>query len=197
MEERHLSLSEVARLMEVAERTVRRWIKSGKLRAYKPGRDYRIPESAIKELMEESEARPKVESPSRRPSPDTEAGGVGLDSSLAKLRWVAHELAPGTPAEEALTRLTTGNRGFLKRALSHVLYAPSEEEDYSGWLKDDPASTMPAIKAAVRFVDKTDSDIETVYGLVENEFTERQIEAGREGQRAAEEASAESKGETA
>jgi excisionase family DNA binding protein len=59
MEDRHLSLSEVAGAMGVSERTVRRWIKSGKLRAYKPGRDYRIPESAIRTFMEESEIAPK------------------------------------------------------------------------------------------------------------------------------------------
>jgi excisionase family DNA binding protein len=58
MEDRHLSLSEVAGLMGVSERTVRRWIKSGKLKAYKPGRDYRIPESAIREFVEGSEISP-------------------------------------------------------------------------------------------------------------------------------------------
>ena len=45
--------------MGVSERTVRRWIKSGKLRAYKPGRDYRIPESAVREFVEDSEISPK------------------------------------------------------------------------------------------------------------------------------------------
>jgi excisionase family DNA binding protein len=60
MEDRHLSLSEVAGLMGVSERTVRRWIKSGKLRAYKPGRDYRIPESAVRAFVEESEISPKA-----------------------------------------------------------------------------------------------------------------------------------------
>jgi excisionase family DNA binding protein len=63
MEERHLSLSEVAGLMDVSERTVRRWIKSGKLRAYKPGRDYRIPESAVRQFMQESEISPKALAP--------------------------------------------------------------------------------------------------------------------------------------
>lgn len=67
MEERHLSLSEVAGLMGVSERTVRRWIHSGKLRAYKPGRDYRIPESAVRGFVEESEISPKA---LRRSSPE-------------------------------------------------------------------------------------------------------------------------------
>lgn len=63
MEERQLSLSEVAQLLDKSERTIRRWIKSGKLRAYKPGRDYLIPESGIREFIEASEVRPKVLAP--------------------------------------------------------------------------------------------------------------------------------------
>jgi excisionase family DNA binding protein len=64
MEDRNLSLSAVAGTLGVSERTVRRWIQSGKLRAYKPGRDYRIPESALRELVEESEiTSPKDLSP--------------------------------------------------------------------------------------------------------------------------------------
>src|SRR5215203_960167 len=67
MEERHLSLSEATRALGISERTAYRWINSGKLRAYKPGRDYRIPESAIREVIEGSEVRPK-ESASSQPS---------------------------------------------------------------------------------------------------------------------------------
>jgi|SRR5215218_10895695 len=63
MEDRHLSLSEVAGSLGVSERTVRRWIKSGKLRAYRPGRDYRIPENAFRAFVEESEISPKVGAP--------------------------------------------------------------------------------------------------------------------------------------
>jgi excisionase family DNA binding protein len=68
MEDRNLSLSAVAGTLGVSERTVRRWIQSGKLRAYKPGRDYRIPESALRELVEESEISPKGLSSSLEPA---------------------------------------------------------------------------------------------------------------------------------
>jgi excisionase family DNA binding protein len=60
MDDRHLTLSEVAGLMGVSERTIRRWIKSGRFRAYKPGRDYRIPESSLRAFVEESEISPKA-----------------------------------------------------------------------------------------------------------------------------------------
>jgi excisionase family DNA binding protein len=62
VEERQLSLSEAAGALNISERTAYRWIKSGKLRAYKPGRDYWIPESAIKEVVEESKVLPKAPS---------------------------------------------------------------------------------------------------------------------------------------
>ncbi len=62
MEDRYLSLTEARDALGISERTAYRWIKLGKLRAYKPGRDYRIPESAIKEVVEESEVHPKGES---------------------------------------------------------------------------------------------------------------------------------------
>jgi excisionase family DNA binding protein len=68
MEERHLSLSEAAYALDISERTAYRWIKSGKLRAYKPGRDYWIPESALTQLVEESKVSPKGGAPSPEPS---------------------------------------------------------------------------------------------------------------------------------
>ncbi len=69
VEDQTRSLSEVAGLMGVSERTIRRWIKSGRLKAYKPGRDYRIPESALREFIEESEVSPKaLAAPSSEPT---------------------------------------------------------------------------------------------------------------------------------
>jgi excisionase family DNA binding protein len=61
--ERHLTLKEARAELGVSERTIHRWIKSGKLKSYKPGRDHRIPESAIREVIEESEVYPKAEAP--------------------------------------------------------------------------------------------------------------------------------------
>ncbi len=63
MEERYLSLAEAREVLGKTDRTLYRWIKSGKLKAYKPGRDYEIPESAIQEMRERSEVRPKARSP--------------------------------------------------------------------------------------------------------------------------------------
>jgi excisionase family DNA binding protein len=68
MEERHVPLSTVAGRLGVSERTVRRWIKAGKLKATRPGRDYRIPESALRALVEEGEVFPKGRGSSPEPS---------------------------------------------------------------------------------------------------------------------------------
>ncbi len=63
MEERYLSLAEACEVLGKTDRTLYRWIKSGKLKAYKPGRDYEIPESAIREMREASEVYPKGSRP--------------------------------------------------------------------------------------------------------------------------------------
>jgi excisionase family DNA binding protein len=67
MEGHYLSLSEAASALGISERTAHRWIKSGKLRSYKPGRDHKIPESAILEAIEAGAVRPKAKAP---PSPE-------------------------------------------------------------------------------------------------------------------------------
>jgi excisionase family DNA binding protein len=63
MEERRLSLKEAQAELGISERTIHRWIKSGKLKSFKPGRDHQIPESAIRKVLQESEVYPKVQSP--------------------------------------------------------------------------------------------------------------------------------------
>jgi excisionase family DNA binding protein len=88
MEDRQLSLSEFAGLMGVSERTARRWIKSGKLRAYKPGRDYRIPESAVREFVEDSEISPKAFG--RSSLEPTLFNGLEDERRAAAMFWVAY-----------------------------------------------------------------------------------------------------------
>jgi excisionase family DNA binding protein len=57
--EERLSLRDAADALGISEVTARRWVKSGKLKAYQPGRKYLIPASAIEELLEASEG-PRV-----------------------------------------------------------------------------------------------------------------------------------------
>jgi excisionase family DNA binding protein len=57
-QERFYSLEEVAEQLGVSERTVRRWIKSGVLPAYKPGREYRIRAGELEEFLQSRKVRP-------------------------------------------------------------------------------------------------------------------------------------------
>ena len=54
----HLSLQDAADALGVSEVTARRWVKSGKLKAYQPGRRYLIPRSAVDDLLRPSEGSP-------------------------------------------------------------------------------------------------------------------------------------------
>ena len=59
VDERYLTLPEVAEQLKVSRRTVYRWIKSGGLDAYQFGREYRITESALKNFLEAHRFRAK------------------------------------------------------------------------------------------------------------------------------------------
>jgi excisionase family DNA binding protein len=52
VDERYLTLPEVAERLQVSRRTVYRWIKVEGLVAYKFANEYRITESALKEFLE-------------------------------------------------------------------------------------------------------------------------------------------------
>jgi excisionase family DNA binding protein len=51
--EEHLTLRDAADALGISEVSARRWVKSGKLRAYQPGKKYLIPASAIEELLQD------------------------------------------------------------------------------------------------------------------------------------------------
>jgi len=61
VDERYLTLPEVAERLKVSRRTIYRWIKSGDLNAYQFGREYRITESALKDFLEAHRFRPEGE----------------------------------------------------------------------------------------------------------------------------------------
>jgi excisionase family DNA binding protein len=59
VDERYLTLPEVAERLKVSRRTVYRWIKSGDLDAYQFGREYRITERDLKDFLEAHRTRAK------------------------------------------------------------------------------------------------------------------------------------------
>jgi excisionase family DNA binding protein len=50
----------IADELSVDVQTVRRWIQSGKLRAFKPGKEYRVREADLEEFLAAREVRPKA-----------------------------------------------------------------------------------------------------------------------------------------
>lgn len=87
-EGRFEGIEEIAERLLVDPQTVRRWIKSGKLKAYKPGREYRILSSDLDEFLE-ARSFPKAQAPlpeaeqGRRPPVLTEAVITTVDKLIS------------------------------------------------------------------------------------------------------------------
>jgi excisionase family DNA binding protein len=58
VDERYLTLPEVAERLKVSRRTVYRWIKDEDLNAYKFANEYRITESDLKDFLARRRTRP-------------------------------------------------------------------------------------------------------------------------------------------
>jgi len=58
MEETYYSTKRVAKILEVKTITIRRWIQSGKLIAYKIGKELRIKKSDLDKFLNERRVKP-------------------------------------------------------------------------------------------------------------------------------------------
>ena len=56
--ERFFTVDEIAARLQVSDQTVRRWVKSGKLIAFKPGKELRIHPTDLEEFLESRKVRP-------------------------------------------------------------------------------------------------------------------------------------------
>ncbi len=145
MEERYLSLAEACEVLGKSERTLYRWIKSGKLKAYKPGRDYEIPESAIQEMRERSEVYPKVqaslwpeEEPERRNPEPGEA-----ERRLSKVPEALGEYIGGRAKQHDAEIRDPASPHFAS-ATAGTLYLAGIEDEFDAWCSW-AARTMPEI----------------------------------------------------
>ena len=88
-----LALQEVADALGVDVQTVRRWVHAGKLRAFKPGKEYRVRESDLEEFLRAREVRPKA--PRRSPSEPSLFNGLAEERrtrDLERIEKVARAL---------------------------------------------------------------------------------------------------------
>ena len=53
--EKLLTVSDVAELLDVSDRTVRNWVQTGVLKAYRFGREYKITQTHLNEFIKQSE----------------------------------------------------------------------------------------------------------------------------------------------
>jgi excisionase family DNA binding protein len=144
MEERHLSLSEAADALGISERTAYRWINLGKLRAYKPGRDYRIPESAIREAVEESEVRPKAE---RRSSLEPSLFN-GLEDERRSRFARAVALVADKWSMDVASTLTSDHKrlGIIEAAIDLSDAINESVEDWSALAHQDQVEILTAME---------------------------------------------------
>jgi excisionase family DNA binding protein len=78
-----LTSAEAGRRLGVTDRTVKRWVEAGKLRGFRPGKAYQIPESAVEDLLAESEVHPKAPRSVKEQLRDDPGAAVDLMESWA------------------------------------------------------------------------------------------------------------------
>ena len=113
-----LLLQEAADRLGVSVYTVRRWIKEGKLRAFKPGKEYRIREADLEEFLRAREVRPKA--PRRSPYEPT------LNDALADAE--RHDIDVAA-LDEALAEVLRQQREFRLQELDIKLERAGNDEE--------------------------------------------------------------------
>jgi excisionase family DNA binding protein len=58
VEENYYTLQDIAERLKVSYRTVYRWVRAGRLPAYKFGTDWRVKESDLRDFVESHRQRP-------------------------------------------------------------------------------------------------------------------------------------------
>ena len=84
-EDRLLSLEDVANRLQVSDQSVRRWIKAGKLAAYKPGLEWRIRPTDLENFLQ-AHSYPKVQAPLPESSEERRAEWDAAVRSARELR---------------------------------------------------------------------------------------------------------------
>jgi len=126
-EGRFEGVEEVAERLLVDPQTVRRWIKSGKLKAFKPGREYRILSHDLDAFLE-SRSSPKAPAPLQLELEKQRGASEISANDLADLCGEIYAELQGvreTPAEDLKTQAIADLDAELKEAqeaLSTAIY---------------------------------------------------------------------------
>lgn len=106
--EKYYSLSEVAEIVGVNISSVRRWIKSGKLKGNKVSRNYYINAAAVKALVSGEPTEPKA----KEPVEPVENSGKTYEKLKAAILWVLENR--GSTLDVDTLGIDTLNEGYEK-----------------------------------------------------------------------------------
>lgn len=146
-----LSVPEVGDRLGVSVYTVRRWIKSGDLLAYRPGKEYRIRESDLEKFLEAH--GPKVAAPSSPVVPNEEERrlrylrALELFATSMESRWAAkveRDVFSEMEFEDGVAALTDLESAYIKgigtdlfKALrTHAITLANAEQETLNSVKD-------------------------------------------------------------
>jgi excisionase family DNA binding protein len=159
-DERLLSLEDVANRLQVSDQSVRRWIKAGKLTAYKPGLEWRIRPSDLEDFLQ-ARSYPKVQAP--LPESSEERRSALAEVLLVTLEdW--QEIVADSPAAN-----TSGGALFAWHIKDRLAVLMSDGERWSQL----PPQEQDVITEVMRAVERLD---EQWLGRVEVEL-QRSTEA--------------------
>src|SRR3989304_2203552 len=121
-----LDVAEAARALGVTERTIRRWLKDGRLAGFKVGGRIRIPERAVREVASpygsaegEGPARDGGGGPRAAPAGAAgrrAAGAPPLQSALGVCAGPHPSIAPGAARRDQDRRRSPGPEGLRHRS---------------------------------------------------------------------------------
>jgi excisionase family DNA binding protein len=119
-DERLLSLEDVADRLQVSDQSVRRWIKAGRLAAYKPGLEWRIRPRDLEDFLEARSYVPKAQA---APSSDEQAARPEVKALSRWLAYLEHRLDLGDLTRDEIAHELDAASAFGIRK------APSEYPD--------------------------------------------------------------------
>jgi excisionase family DNA binding protein len=142
--EEFFSLRDIAGRLKVSEQTVRRWVKSGQLKAYKPGLEYRILASDLEEFLESRSSKAQAPSP---PELTEEERRELVESVVEFLGWRPPDVEQHPEAYRD---------AMLKVANDVAQQTALERVERHRRLVDDPDQALRRVEQNRRLVDDPD-----------------------------------------
>jgi excisionase family DNA binding protein len=175
--EEFLSPQEAGERLGVSVYTVRRWVQAGRLRAFKPGKEYRIRESDLEEFLQAREVRPKA--PSRSPF-ERSFNDVLEERRLSRFADAIVAVAGRWGEAMAAADMVDQKRfGLIAAALelNGVISERVEEEDWEAITNQERLEIVTAME---KLTEAAQRGLDHVQASHESRTQEEQVEQRRE-----------------